>query len=119
MKIRQIRDVALVLSKLNNERLPYGFAAAVCALRKAIADGIEFLQKEELALVDAYADGGVDDKGNFNLKEGCGEAYLQKVTELMDADMPVHWELVKVKAPDVISPAVIDGLSGLIEFEEA
>ena len=97
MKVNKIREVAEAIGKIKDERLPYGLAAAVYALRKAIAAGIEFFSAEEMAIA---------------------REYVKKVAELLDTDVPVQWETVKVKAPDAISVEIISAFDGLIEFEE-
>lgn len=118
MKVNKIREVAEAIGKIKDERLPYGLAAAVYALRKAIAAGIEFFSAEEMAIAREFAKGEIDAQGRFALKEGRETEYVKKVAELLDTEVPVQWETVKVKAPDAISVEIISAFDGLIEFEE-
>ena len=118
MKVNKIREVAEAIGKIKGERLPYGFAAAVCALRKAISAGVEFFSAEEMAIAKEYAKGEIDGQGRFALQEGRETEYIKKVAELLETEVPVQWEPVKVKAPEAISIDIIDAFSGLIDFEE-
>ena len=111
-KIAGAREAVL---ELGAERLPYGMAAAVAALDRAIEPLVEMYAKEELRLLNAY---GVRQGEGWRIPPEAQADYLAELRALRETEAPLQWTPARVKPPAEIRVNTLRKLEDFILWEE-
>ncbi len=112
------------LTALSKQEMPHKAALAMVLAKKRLAPHVEFYVEKERELVETFAKR--DEKGDviktgensfaLDTNKDIGE-YSRRSRELASTEIPEPIEPIKAPFPDKISPAHIEALEGIIEFE--
>lgn len=116
MTLTKIAKAKIAMVQIADEKLPYGMAATLAALDRAIEPLVAFYSKEELEICGKYGEQQSD--GTWRIRDGMKADYLSAMAELNETDAPLQWQKPKVKAPSVISLSTLRSLEDFIEWEE-
>lgn len=115
----------LVLEDLAKKELPYDLALAVFLIRKDLAPHMEFLTREEGALLEEYAKKGEDgrpiltERGSFLFADPeRGAEFRGRRDQLYQTEVLQDYKPRKATPPHSISPAELEALDGLIDWRD-
>lgn len=115
----------LILENMAKKDWNYDLAMAVFLIRKDLAPHMEFLSREEEALMEEYAKKGKDgrpvltERGSFLFADPskAGE-FFAKRDELYNIDVLSDYKPRMVSSPASISPLELEALDGLVEWRD-
>ena len=114
------------LNTLMKNEMDYASAHGLVMLRAALRPHVQFYNEEETSLSDKYAehdkDGRAVLKGPGVVEFGTAEnlaAFLAERAKLDEVTLTEDINLVKIKAPERITPEQVEALSPYVIFEEA
>lgn len=115
----------LILEDMAKQTLPYDLALAVHLIRKDLAPHMEFLAREEGALMEEYAKKGEDgrpvltERGSFLFADpGRGEEFRRRRDALYRTPVLEDYVPRRSAPPREIRPAELEALEGLVEWRE-
>lgn len=115
----------LVLENMRKKDWPYDLAMAVFLIRKDMTPHMEFLSREEGALMEEYAKKGEDgrpvltESGSFLFADpGRAEEFRERRDELYRTEVLQGYAKRPARAPESISPEELEALDGLVEWRD-
>lgn len=114
----------IAIQQLMEREMDYESAHALLVMKNRLKEHAEFYIREEQKLAQTYgerdADGRVtfDERGRFHMKdETAAQEYAAKRAELAAVPVEDAPEPVTVRKIDRISPAQIEALTDIVNFE--
>lgn len=126
MRLLQCVNAYTAIQSMMSDELDYQTAYALVVLKKRLLPHVEFYRKEELKLVDCYAE--KDNAGKivwidvnrfrFRNPEQV-EEYINRYNDLCAVIVQWKYEPLSVPIPERIKPSVIEALEGFLSFGDA
>lgn len=125
MRLLQCVNAYTAIQSMMSDELDYQTAYALVVLKKRLQPHVEFYRKEELKLVDCYAE--KDDEGNirwhdtnrFGFKDQkLAAEYATKFNDLCAVVVQWKYDPLVVPIPERIKPSALEALEEFLSFKD-
>lgn len=126
MRLLQCVNAYTAIQSMMSDDLDYQTAYALVVLKKRLLPHVEFYRKEELKLVDCYAEKDSDgkivwvDANRFGFRDPKQvEEYAKKYNDLCAVIVQWKYDPLIVPIPERIKPSVLEALDRFVSFGDS